>query len=117
MGRTGDFHPGLFHESGDPVADIGGTEARAVAAEEKRGFGGQVGEERPDFREVFLQPPRGAFPNRQQPALAGLALAHQQGAGGGIEIAVVETGHFRAPHAGGVENARGKADRPRAWRG
>ena len=54
MGRAGDFHPGFFHESGDPVADIGGTEARAVTAEEERGFGGQVGEERPDFCEVFL---------------------------------------------------------------
>ena len=50
---------GLFHESGDPVAEIGGTEARAVAAEKECGFRWNVGEERPDLREVPPLPPRG----------------------------------------------------------
>jgi len=77
----------LFHESRDPVAKVGWTEASAVAAEEQSGFVGQMRKQRACFGKIAFQPPRGSFADWQQPALAALALADEQSAGGGIIIA------------------------------
>ena len=60
-------------------------------------------EERAGFGEVAVEPSGGALADRQHPALAVLALAHEQGPGVGIVVAVVEIGHFGAADAGGVE--------------
>ena len=53
--------------------------------------------------EVPVKPRGGTFADREHPALAVFALPHDQGAGGGIVIAGIEVGHFRAPDTGGVE--------------
>ncbi len=56
-----------------------------------------------DFGEEAVEPGGGALAHGQHPALAVLALADHQGAGGGIVVAVVEVGHFAAPDAGSIE--------------
>ena len=60
-------------------------------------------EERAGFREVTAKPTGGAFTYRQHAAFTIFAFAHDQGAGGGVVVAVVEIGHFAAADAGGVE--------------
>ena len=95
--------PQRLQEALDPGAEVGRGDAGAVAAEEQRGFLRQVVEERAGLGEVAVEPGGGAFADGQQPAFAVLALAHEQGAGGGIVVAVVEVGHFGAADAGGVE--------------
>ena len=95
--------PQRLQEFFDPVAEVGGAEALAVAGEEEGGFVGQVVEERAGFGEVAVEPGGGAFADGQQAAFAVLALADEQGAGGGIVVAVIEVGHFGAADAGGVE--------------
>ena len=45
----------------------------------------------------------GTLSDGQQAAFAVLAFADQQGAGGGIVVAMVEIGHLGAADAGGVE--------------
>jgi hypothetical protein len=87
----------------DPVADVFGTETLAVAAEEEGGFLRQMVEERAGFGEEAVEPGGGALADGEHAAFAVLAFAHDQGAGGGIVVAVVEVGHFAAADAGGVE--------------
>jgi hypothetical protein len=60
-------------------------------------------EERAGFGEKAVEPGGGALADGQHAALAVFALANDQGAGGGIVVAVVEVGHFTAANAGGVE--------------
>ena len=50
-----------------------------------------------------IEPSGGAFADGQHPALAVLALSDDEGAGGGLIVAVIEVGHFSAPDAGGVK--------------
>ena len=97
--RDADF----FHLLCHPVAEVGGADAGAVAAEEQCGFGGQVGKEWSGFCQIADQPRCGAFADRKQATFAAFATTHEQGAGVGIEIAVVEVGHFGAADASGVE--------------
>ena len=100
---TGFGDVGFFHLSGDPGAEIGGGDAGAVAAEEERGFVGQMIEERAGFGEEAVEPEGGPATDGQEAAFVVLAMADQQGVGGGVVVAGVELGHFGAPYAGGVE--------------
>ena len=109
MAGAGFVDAAALEEFFDPVPKVGWAEAGAVAAEEKRGLGGQVMEERSGPGEVALQPSGGAFSDRQHPAFSVFALPHDQRAGVGIVVPVVEIGHFRAPDAGGVEEFQNRA--------
>ena len=60
-------------------------------------------EERAGFGEEAVEPGGGAFADGEQAAFAVFAFAHDEGAGGGVVVAVVEIGHFAAADAGGVE--------------
>ena len=93
----------LFHETCDPVAQIGWAQPHAVAAEEHGGFIWQVVKEWAGLGQEAVEPEGGPFAHRQQAALVVFAMADEQRAGGRIVIAVIEFGHFGAPDAGGVE--------------
>jgi hypothetical protein len=103
MAGAGFVDAAALKEFFDPVADVGGTEARAVAAEEEGGFLRQVVEERAGFAEKTVEPGGGALADGEHAAFAVFAFAHDQGAGGGIVVAVVEVGHFAAADTGCVE--------------
>lgn len=103
MAGAGLVDAAAFEEFFDPVAEVGGGEAGAVAAEEECGLARQVMEERAGVGEIAVEPGGGALADGQHPAFAALALAHEQRAGGGIVVAAVEPGHFAAPDASGVE--------------
>jgi hypothetical protein len=106
MAGTGFVDAAAFEEFFDPVAKVGGTEARAVTAEEECGFPGQVVEKGAGLGEEAVEPCGGALADGEHPAFAVLALANDQSAGGGIVVAVIEVGHFRAADAGGVNGVR-----------
>ena len=71
----------LFHGAFDPVAQVGGGQAGAVAADEQ-----------------------GALAERHGAAFAAFALAHGEDAAGEVEVFEVEFGHLAAAQAAGVEH-------------
>ena len=91
------------HELFDPVAKVAGGDAGAVAAEEQRGFAGQMGEMRAGIGQKALHPCGGTRADGQHPAFAAFATAHGERAAVRIVVAEVEVGHFGAADAGGVE--------------
>ena len=109
MARSERGDADFFHLFCHPVAEVGGADAGAVAAEEQCGFGRQVGKEWSGFCQIADQPRCGACADRQQATFAALATTHKQGAGAGIEIAVVEVGHFGATDTGCVEEFQDRA--------
>jgi hypothetical protein len=87
----------------DPVADVFGGDAGAVAAEEEGGFVREVGELGAGFVQEFLQPCSGAFAYGQEAEFSSFAAADGEGVGGGIVVAEVEVAEFGTAQAGGVE--------------
>ena len=103
MARAGLADAGFFQLFGHPVSQIGRAEAAAVSGKEHGGFRWQKVKQRAGLGQVTVQPPRGTLADGEQAAVAVFTLAHEQGEGGGIEVALVELGHFAAADAGGVE--------------
>ena len=103
MAGAGFVDAAAFEEFFDPVTEVVGGEASAVAGEEEGGFVREVVEERAGLGEEAFKPCGGALADGQHAVLAVLALADEEGAGVGIVVAVVELGHFAAANAGGVE--------------
>ena len=87
----------------DPVAEVGGGEAGAVAAEEQRGFPGKVGEVRAGIPRMPVEPCGGAVADGKHAAFAAFAAADVEGFRVRVVIAMVEVGQFGAADAGGVE--------------
>ena len=95
--------PTTDHEFLDPVAEVVGRKAGAVAAEEEGGFLGQMLEKRAGLRQVEIQPGACSLADGQHSALSALALADQERPGGGVVVVEVKPGHFAASNARGVE--------------
>ena len=103
VATAGAVDPGGEEAFLDPVAEVAGGDALAVAAEEEGLFGGVVVEEGAALQEVAVEPGEGGAADGDEAFLLPLAVADVEGAARRVEVGEVEEAEFPPPRAGGVE--------------
>ena len=96
VARAGFVDTAALEQALDPVAKVIGAEALAVAGEKECGFLPQMIEERPGLGEEAVEPGGGAFADGQEAGFSVFAFPDEQGAGGGIVVAVIELLRLRS---------------------
>ena len=86
------YQPGVFEGAGYPVADVGGVEACAVAAEEEGFFLVVDGEYWTGDVEVLLEPVEGCFNDGNETGFTAFAFVNEEGLAAGVEVFDTESG-------------------------